>query len=176
MKENLNNPLGDDNLDERLWEYIDGLGSPGERSAIEKLVKTNQQWKEKHQEILELHQLVQSSVLEEPSLRFTKNVMEEIAKYQIAPATKTYINNKIIWSLGIFFVAMIVGSLVYGFGQIDWKTTSDPKLPIDISKIDFSKFFSNTYVNIFMMINVILGLMLLDRFLEVKKKKIQKEA
>ncbi|HMG66800.1 MAG TPA: hypothetical protein VK588_03905, partial [Chitinophagaceae bacterium] len=119
---------------------------------------------------------VQSSVLEEPSLRFTKNVMEEIAKYQIAPATKTYINNKIIWSLGIFFVAMIVGSLVYGFGQIDWKTTSDPKLPIDISKIDFSKFFSNTYVNIFMMINVILGLMLLDRFLEVKKKKIQKEA
>jgi len=114
-------------------------------------------------------------------LRFTKNVMERIAKYQIAPATRSYINNKIIWGIGFFFIALVVGFLVYGFGQIDWNANNDTKLPIDISKIDinkvdFSKFFNNTYVNVFMMINVVLGLMLLDRYLASKKKKLQKEA
>ena len=163
------------NMEGRLWEYIDGLSSHEEKSAIEKLLETNQQWKEKYHELFDLHQLVQSSALEEPSLRFTKNVMEEIAKYQIAPATKTYINNRIIWGIGAFLVVLLIGFLIYGFGQMDWNA-SDSSLPIDLSKIDYSKFFSNTYVNVFMMINVVLGLVLLDRYLESKKKNIQKEA
>jgi len=176
MKENINTPLGDGGFDDRLWEFIDGQSSIEEVSAIEKLIETNKQWKEKYHELLELHQLVQSSALEEPSLRFTKNVMEEIAKYQIAPAAKAYINNKIIWGIGIFFITLIIGFLIYGFGQVDWNADSDNKLPIDISKVDYSKFFNNTYVNVFMMINVVLGLMLLDRYLAAKKKKLQKEA
>ena len=169
MEENNNN------IDDRLWEYIDGSGSVEEKSAIEKMIETNKQWKEKYHELLELHQLVQSSTLEEPSLRFTKNVMEEIAKYQIAPAAKTYINNKIIWGIGIFFITLFVGFLIYGFGQVDW-SAGDNNLPIDISKVNYGKFFNNTYVNVFMMINVVLGLMLLDRYLAARKKKLQKEA
>jgi magnesium-transporting ATPase (P-type) len=169
MEENKNN------IDDRLWEYIDGSGSVEEKSAIEKMIETNKQWKEKYHELLELHQLVQSSTLEEPSLRFTKNVMEEIAKYQIAPAAKTYINNKIIWGIGIFFITLFVGFLIYGFGQVDW-SAGDNNLPIDISKVNYGKFFNNTYVNVFMMINVVLGLMLLDRYLAARKKKLQKEA
>jgi hypothetical protein len=170
MEENKNN------VDDRLWEFIDGQSSIEEASAIEKLIETNKQWKEKYHELLELHQLVQSSALEEPSLRFTKNVMEEIAKYQIAPAAKAYINNKIIWGIGIFFITLFVGFLIYGFGQVDWNASGNDKLPIDISKVDYGKFFNNTYVNVFMMINVVLGLMLLDRYLAAKKKKLQKEA
>jgi hypothetical protein len=170
MEENKNN------VDDRLWEFIDGQSSIEEASAIEKLIETNKQWKEKYHELLELHQLVQSSALEEPSLRFTKNVMEEIAKYQIAPAAKAYINNKIIWGIGIFFITLFVGFLIYGFGQVDWNASGNDKLPIDISKVDYGKFFNNTYVNVFMMINVVLGLMLLDRYLAAKKKKLEKEA
>ena len=163
------------NIDDRLWEFIDGQSSMEEKSAIENLIETNKQWKEKYHELLELHQLVQSSTLEEPSLRFTKNVMEEIAKYQIAPAAKAYINNKIIWGIGLFFFTLIIGFLIYGFGQVDWNA-NDNTLPIDISKVNYGKFFNNTYVNVFMMINVVLGLMLLDRYLAAKKKKLQKEA
>ena len=102
--------------------------------------------------------------------------MEEIAKYHIAPATKTYINKRIIWGIATFFIVLIVGFLIYGFGQIDWSSKSDTNLPVDINKVDFGKFFNNTYVNIFMMINVVLGLMLLDRYLASKKKNIHKEA
>lgn len=176
MNEKMNTPLGDGGMDDRLWEYIDGQSSIDERSAIDKLIEENKEWRDKYHELLEVHQLVQSSTLEEPSLRFTKNVMEEIAKYQIAPATKAYINNKIVWGIGIFFITLFVGFLIYGFGQVDWGTAPDNNLPIDISKVNYGKFFNNTYVNVFMMINVVLGLMLLDRYLAAKKKKLQKEA
>jgi hypothetical protein len=163
-------------MEERLWEFIDGNNSVEERSAVEELLETNQQWREKYHELLELDKVMKTSSLDEPSMRFTKNVMEEIAKYHIAPATKTYINNKIVFGLGLFFITILLGFLIYGFGQIEWTAGGDNKLPFDISKIDISRFFKNTYMNVFMMVNVILGLMLLDRYLASKRKKIQKEA
>jgi magnesium-transporting ATPase (P-type) len=101
--------------------------------------------------------------------------MEEIAKYHIAPATKSYINKRIIWGIGFFFIAIIIGFLVYGFGQIDWSAKSNTNLPIDLSRVDISKFFSNTYVNIFMMINVVLGLFLLDNYFSNKRKAFRKK-
>src|SRR5437773_2094150 len=103
------------NMEERLWDYIDGISSGDERSSIEKLLESNAEWKAKYYELFEAHQLLQSAELEEPSMRFTKNVMEEIAKYHIPPATKTYINKKIIWGIGIFFITIIISFLVYGF-------------------------------------------------------------
>jgi hypothetical protein len=36
--------------------------------------------------------------------------------------------------------------------------------------------FNNTFVNAFMMANVLLGLMLLDRYLSNKRKQFQQEA
>ncbi len=163
------------NMEERLWNYIDGAAATDERSAIEKLLQDNAEWKAKYHELLEVNKLLQASELEQPSMRFTKNVMEEIAKLHIAPATKTYINKKIIWALGIFFITMLVGFLIYGFGQIDWTTQSDSKLSVDLGKVDYSKFFNNSYMNFFMMINVVLGLFLLDRFLANKRKKFREE-
>ncbi|MEO7924289.1 MAG: hypothetical protein ABIR30_11485 [Chitinophagaceae bacterium] len=162
--------------EERLWNYIDGNSSAEEQSIIEKLLQTDMEWKSKYGELLEVNRLLQSSELEAPSMRFSKNVMEEIAKLHIAPATRSYINKKVIWGLGIFFIVMIVGFLVYGFGQMDWTADTDGTISKNINKIDFSKFFSNTWVNAFMMINVVLGLFLLDNYLSNKRKEFRKQA
>lgn len=162
--------------EERLWEYIDGFSSPEEKSVIEQLLESNAEWKAKYHELLEVQQLLHSSELEAPSMRFTKNVMEEIAKLHIAPATRNYINKKIVWGIGAFFITLIVGFIVYGFGQIDWNVQGDTKLPVDLGKVDYSKIFSNNFVNAFMMVNVILGLFLLDRYLANKRKKFHEEA
>src|SRR3954470_16668979 len=157
------------NIEERLWSYIDGTSEVEEKSAIEQLLKENLEWQRKYKELLDINQLLHSTELEEPSMRFTRNVMEEIAKYKIAPATKTYINKRIIYGIGAFFLTMIVGFLIYGFGQIDWSASGNLNTGISLDKIDFSRFFNNTYVNVFMMINVVLGLMLLDRYLSKKR-------
>ena len=161
-------------IEERLWDYIDGTSSASEKTTIEKLLEMNLEWKARYHELLEVHQLMQSTELESPSLRFSKNVMDEIAKLHIAPATKNYINQKIIWGIGFFFIALVVGFLVYGFGQIDWNVKGDTKLPVDLSKIDYSRIFNNAYVNVFMLINVVLGLFLLDNYLSNKRKEFRK--
>jgi hypothetical protein len=163
-------------MEDRLWEYIDGACTAEEKQFIDQLIATNQEWRAKYNELLEVHALMRDHLeLDEPSMRFTQNVMEEIGKYQIAPAAKSYINKRIIWGIGSFFLLTIFGLLVYIFAQINWSATSagsNDSVPFNLDKLDFSKIYNSTYGNIFMMVNVVLGLMLLDMYLGRKKKKI----
>jgi len=163
-------------MEERLWEYIDGTATTEDRLRIEALLQSQAEWKDKYSELLEINQLLHSSDLEAPSLRFTKNVMEEITRLQIAPAAKSYINNKIIWGIGIFFITLMVAILGYGFSQMEWTSTDKSSFTDQLSKIDTSKFFNNDLINAFMMINVLLGLVLLDNYLSNKRNKLRKEA
>ena len=167
------------NIEQRLWAYIDGISSNEERTSIEKMLQSNLEWKNKYHELMDIHQLVNTTELDHPSMRFTKNVMEEIAKLHIAPATKNYINKKIIWGIAGFFFTLIAVFLIYGFSQVEWTSGTDSKYSIDfsrLSQVDYSKIFNNNFVNGFMMMNVLLGLVLLDRVLANKRKKFQKQA
>ena len=160
------------NMEERIWDYLDGFADPQERTFIEQLIQSNQEWKSKHAELLEIHQLMHAHIdLEEPSMRFRQNVMEAIAREHIAPATKSYINKKIIWGLGGFFITMLVGLFIYSFAQVNWNNTPSESTLINMDRFDWSRIFNNTYTNIFIMVNVVLGLMLLDMYLNNKKKK-----
>jgi hypothetical protein len=163
------------NIEQQLWEYIDGISSDEKRTTIEKMLQSNLEWKNKYHELLELQQLLNTTELEQPSMRFTKNVMEKIAQYHIAPAAKSYINKKIIWGIAGFFLTLIGAFLIYGFAQIDWNFQDNSKPLIDFSTFDMGKVFNNNFVNVFMMINVLLGLVLLDRVLANKRKKFQKQ-
>jgi hypothetical protein len=162
----------------KLWEYIDGLVDPQEKSAIEKLIEENTEWRAKYHELLDLHQSIDLVELEVPSMRFTRNVMDEIARHHIAPATKEYINKKIIWGIAAFFITVIVSFVVYGISQVDWSTgSSDGTLGnVNLTQVDYSSMFNNTYINLFMGLNIILGLMLFDRYLAARKEKYMKEA
>jgi hypothetical protein len=159
-------------IETRLWDFIDGLVTAEEHATIEKLIAENKEWRRKYNELLDLHQMIEATELEQPSLRFTKNVMDNIAAFQIAPATKKYINNRIIWGIALFFITLIVGFIVYGIVQIDWSAAVTKNSGINLSEIDYSKMFNNDFVNAFMMANVILGLMLLDRILTGKNKEL----
>ena len=164
-------------MEDRLWEYIDGTCTAEEKQFIDQLIATNNEWRAKYDELLEVHALMRDHLeLDEPSMRFTQNVMEEISKYHIAPAAKSYINKRIIWGIGGFFLLTILGFLVYVFAQINWTTApSGGSAPFNIDKVDFSKLYNSAYANIFMMVNVVLGLMLLDMYLGRKKKKLQEK-
>jgi hypothetical protein len=163
------------NIDERLWEYIDGTCSHDERLFIDELIATNQEWKTKYQELLELQNLLSHQLeLDEPSMRFTQNIMEAISKHYIAPAAKSYINKRVIWGIAGFFICSIIGLLIAGIAQIEWPAPTGTDTPwFDFSKfnkVNFSGFFNNTYTTIFMMINVVLGLVLLDMYLNRRKQ------
>ena len=159
-------------MEERLWDYIDGLGKTEERTVIEDLIASQAAWKAKYHELLEVHQLMQGTELEEPSMRFTKNVMDEIARVHIAPAARTYINKNIIRGLAFFFITMLVCFFIYALGQISWSETgTESKLASKLEGIDYSRIFSNNFVNALMLVNVVLGLFLLDRYLAARRQK-----
>jgi hypothetical protein len=162
----------------KLWEYIDGLMDPSEKSAIEKLIEENREWRAKYHELLDLHQSIDLVELEAPSMRFTKNVMDEIARHHIAPATREYINKKVIWGIAAFFLTVIASFVIYGISQIDWTAgnTDGALSGVDLTQVDYSKMFNNNFVNVFMMLNIVLGLMLFDRYLAARKEKYMKEA
>ena len=163
-------------MEQRLWDFIDGIDTAAERSLIEKLLAEDRAWQSKYQELLNMHQSLIGSEMEVPSMRFTKNVMEEISKYQIAPATKSYINKYIIRSIGAFFLLMIGGLFVYFMGQFKGSGNASPSPQYDqlfqnqLTRFDWGKVLSSPYMSVFMMINVILALVLLDMYLRRKKE------
>jgi hypothetical protein len=161
-------------IEERLWEYIDGICSAEDRLFIDELIATNQEWKTKYNELLDLQNLLSHQLeLDEPSMRFTQNIMEAISKHHIAPAAKTYINKKIVWGIAGFFICSIIGLLIAGLAQMDWSAAGTGSTQIDFSKLNnfnFGGFFNNTFTTVFMMINVVLGLVVLDMYLNRKKQ------
>jgi len=159
------------NIEEKLWSYIDGTLEKKELDIIADLVRNNNEWKSKYAELTEVNQLMKSSIdLEQPSLRFTQNVMEEISRLYITPATRNYINKNVIWGIGIFFLTTIVGLLIYGIGQVDWSQPGGGNVA-QLQEINnaWSQMFSGTYINVFIMVNILLALMMLDMYLTRKK-------
>src|SRR3982750_862247 len=110
----------EENMEARIWEFIDGLLAGEEHSQVEKLIAEQEEWKRKYAELFALHQSLNLVELEQPSMRFTRNVMEEISRLQIPPATRNYINKYVIRGIAIFFITTILGFLIYGFSQVDW--------------------------------------------------------
>jgi hypothetical protein len=167
-------------MEDRLWDYIDGLSSPAERSAIDELLAANFEWQQKYKELLNLHHLLDTSELDAPSMRFTKNVMEEIARHHVAPATKTYINKNIIRGIGAFFLTMILGFVTYFLSQFKWSVAgsgssnilgTNPNLNLErLNTVNVSKAFNSTYITVFMLIVVVMGFMLLDMYLQRKRQ------
>src|ERR1700722_17085153 len=167
-------------IEDRLWDYIDGISSPAERSAIDELLAANLEWQQKYRDLLNVHQLLNTSELDEPSMRFTKNVMEEIARHHVAPATKTYINKNIIRGIGAFFLTMILGFVTYILAQFKWSAAgsgsstilgTNPNLNLErLNTVNVSKAFNSTYITVFLLIAVVMGFMLLDMYLQRKRQ------
>ena len=114
----LKNNMMDQEIEKRIWEYIDGICSSAEKAVIKQKLEDDPLWRVKYAELIGIQDLLRQEELEMPSLRFTKNVMEEIAKYQVAPATKNYINKNVIRGIAAFFLTMIAG-LCYLFPGTD---------------------------------------------------------
>jgi hypothetical protein len=169
----------DQEMEQRIWEFIDGRSTDAEKAAIIQKLAENPLWKSRYQELLSVHEMLLNETLDMPSLRFTKNVMEEIAQYQVAPATKNYINKNVIGGIGAFFLLMIIGLFIYFIGQIHWSSSSTgnlvPAYSIDANKLNWGKLLNNSYVNIFFGITAILALILIDKYMQTKKNTVRPE-
>jgi hypothetical protein len=166
-------------IEQHIWDYIDGLCSPSEKEMVEKLLLTDPEWNNVYLELKDFNTLVaKTDLIDQPSMRFSKNVMEEVAKYRVAPPAQSYVNKKIIYGIAAFFVVTIVASIVYGISLVDFSSSSsgNMKLPeVDYSKyqVNWTHYLSSPVMYIFLFMDVIAGLLLLDRYLRRKNEKLR---
>jgi hypothetical protein len=163
-------------IHERLWGYIDGSASDAEKAAVEQLLATDPVLRSQYEDMLEMHTMLLAGTLEEPSMRFTQNVLEAVATQTIARPAKSYINKRIIYSIAAFFLISITALLVYAFLQSGFSggNTTGSNLPLpDVKlpnlKLEWNKYLSSTNISIFFAVNAVLLLLITDAWLRRKR-------
>ena len=162
-------------MEEKIWSYIDGTSSKNEVAFVEQMIAADVNWRAKYSELKEINQLLKADMeLEQPSMRFSMNVMDQLQGLQPAPATKQYINKTIIRSIAVFFILSIVGFLIYSFTLIDWSSPASTSEGYQLPSMsfDYKLFLNSTWLNVLLMLNVVMGLLYLDNYLRRKKKAV----
>lgn len=157
-------------IEEQLWSYIDGNCTAEERIEMEQKIATNLQYNAIYAELLAVHQELTKLDYDEPSLSFTRNVMEKV-EIELPPvALKTKIDNRIIYGLGALFVLPLLAIFLYALFTSNWNFD----LPKFAYTLDYKKIFTPVYVQLFILFDVALALVYLDRVW--RKKLTKKEA
>jgi len=153
-------------IEQQLWDYIDGNLSETQRKSIEAKIESDISVRLQYEELQNLNIAFGEMELDEPSMSFTRNVMEDVALQPAPISLKTRVDNRIIYSISGFFVLSILGILSY----ILYNTT--------FSMPDFSKYFAvnlnvdkiltPTSLYIFLGVDLVLGLIFMDYILRKK--------
>jgi len=161
--------------EEALQRYLDGSCSDIESNEIAKKIETIPAWKQSFESLSEIHGLLQNNWdTQQPSMRFTKNIMEAIEAIPIAKPTREYINPMIAWLLGGLLGSLLVGVTVYAFSLADWSSSNSTDGMFSLKKVSlpelpWQKLFNSNTTMLLMVITLFLGLILMDQFLRSKK-------
>ena len=151
-------------IEEEIWDYIDGSCSENEKLLMEAKLANDDSYQTIYKELSAINQHLNNIDLDEPSMAFNKNVMNIIAT-EIAPvALKTKVDQRIIYSIGAFFMITLLSILIYAISQSHF---SVPKLEMKIN-IDFQQYLTPALMKGFVFIDVLVGFLYFDKFLRRK--------
>lgn len=158
-------------IEQELWHYIDGNCTIAEKIEIEAKIKANLQYGVIYKELLEINTELNSIELEEPSMSFTRNVMEQVNLELKPVALKTKVDNRVIYSIGGFFILTILSIFIYAVAKTDLSLKFDlPQLNFELYE---SKIINSSSINIFLMVDMVIALVYLDSLL--RKNSTQKK-
>jgi len=158
-------------IEEQIWEYIDGELSGKEREAVAKKIADDNAYATVYVEMLELHKLMAAVELDEPSMSFTRNIMDQVNLEMAPMALKTKVDKRIIYSLTAIFLAAIVGVSWFTIAYTHFPALPLPSLslPSFDYNINIEEFVSPLTLQIFFFIDILLALLYLDRLYRSKK-------
>jgi hypothetical protein len=163
------------NIEETLWDYIDGNCTPDEQKAISKLIAQDEAYRIRYNEMLKLSQEFSAMELDEPPMAFTYNVMEAIRTEHAEKPLKAAINKRIILGITIFFVLTILILLVYTLSNISLSGIRiSANVPAGLKMPVITNYVTKPVIEGFLFFDVILALFLFDTFL--RRKNLQKQA
>ena len=159
------------NIEEILWNYIDGNCTTAEMEAIGKLISDDEHYSIKYQELLALNKEFMAIELDEPSMAFTYNVMETVRADHAKSPLKSAINQRIITGISIFFGLTIAVLLVFTFSNISLTSAGGAvNIPAGIKTPDLNSLITKPVKLGLVFFDVILGLYLFDKLLRNKRQ------
>ena len=162
-------------IEDKIWDYIDGLCSLEEQETISQLIANNQVYSNKYAELIELQKSLNMIDLEEPTMAFTNKVMDKIAIQTQPLSLKVRIDKRIIYGISAIFAFLLLGCLVILLLNIDWSISVN--IPINLKVNDAvleNNFYSSSAAKSalmysFFMFDMIVGLMILDKIIRKKR-------
>ena len=161
-------------LEEQLWDYIDGLCTAEEAHAIQLRLLNEPETAQLYQQILSLSKGLQTLEPDQPSLSFSRNVMAQIAMEPAPITLRTHINKTIVYLVGAILVLLPLACLIYAF-QTGTAGTDNINLP-SLPTIPSDRLLSSTALKIFVLTDIVLGLLYIDSLLRKKIKDTKKAA
>lgn len=150
-------------IEEQLWDYIDGNGSAEHRAETARKIASDEAYQSLYQELVTMHQQMSGISLDEPSMSFTRNIMELVQLEKAPVSLKTKVDNRIIYSIAAFFLMAIAAILIFAASQIH---LTAPKISVDI---DPGRYVTPLLIKTFLFIDIIIGFLYLDSLLRKKK-------
>lgn len=154
------------NLEQRIWDYLDRTCSEQERKEIESLIESDSDCRAIYMELKSVDHDFSKLEMDEPSMGFTRNVMERV-KLEPFPGTfKSLIDKRIIYGIAGFFLVTIAVLLGVLLSQLDWSQPMTQVVPqYKIPEINLSGYLNSAIIDSFLFVDTILALYLLDSFL-----------
>lgn len=115
----------------------------------------------------ELTRLLKDMELEEPSMSFTRNVMEQVKLERAPISLKTRVDNRIIYGLAAIFATFIVGVFIYAIANTSF-TYQLPEVKIDLNGA-VNKALTPGFLVAFLFIDVIIALIYFDSIIRRKR-------
>lgn len=158
------------NLEQRIWDYLDGTGTEEERELTKQLIGSDSEFRAMYEELRSIHLTVSSMDLDEPSMSFNRNLMEKIQLEAVPGSVKSLIDKRIIYGITAFFLITITALLGVLLYQTDWSRQTSFDMPdFNLPEIDTSNYLNSTLINIFFFADIIVALYLFDGFLSKRK-------
>ena len=152
-------------IEQRIWDFLDGIGTDDERKLTGQLIENDFEYRKVYENLKSFNKLVSTVELEEPSMSFTRNLIDKINLEPNPGTIRSLIDKRIVYGITAFFLITIFALLGFLFYQVDWSQNSGfGTLEYKSLVIDTSKFQNNTLINIFFFSDIIIGLYFLDVF------------
>jgi anti-sigma factor RsiW len=156
-------------MEQQIWDYLDGTCSEQERKKIAQLIETDPAYQMAYADLEKLHRDLSGMELDEPSMSFTRNVMDQVKSLPVPGSIRSLIDKRIVYGIGGFFIFSIMLLLTSVFSQIDWSQPARSALPeLKVPQLDYTSLAGSTYLRVFFFADLVLGLYILDSVMRKK--------
>ena len=151
------------NFEQLIWNYLDGIASEEERKHTEQLLESDSEFLTLFEELSAIHLQISALELDEPSMSFSRNLIEKIQLEPSPVPPKSLADKWVIYGIALFFVSSIVCLLGLLLSKIDWTQSGDLMMPeLTMPKLTFDGPFYSLLINLFIFVDIICALYFFD--------------